>query len=175
MIFTTERLQFEEFLEGDEGIFKVVYSDPEAVKYVGDGEAISDEACVLWLRKTLDNYRSRGYGMLKIKERCSGELIGCGGIVHPGNQDAPEIKYCFLKQHWGKGFASEAVRVLILYGLKHHGYGDYVATVAPGNIASQKVLIKCGFKPGGPITEVDGQQALVLDHGDRGIQSKLGR
>ncbi|MEO2237187.1 MAG: GNAT family N-acetyltransferase, partial [Candidatus Poseidoniia archaeon] len=67
------------------------------------------------------------------------------GAQHPGQQLEAEVKYAFLRSHWGQGLASEAVPALLAYGAKEHGLQHIIATVASGNAASQRVLSKAGM------------------------------
>jgi len=61
-----------------------VYGDADAMRWVGDGEPITHEACVKWLEVTENNYRVRGYGMFALVNRKTQEVLGFCGLVHPG-------------------------------------------------------------------------------------------
>ncbi len=74
-----------------------------------------------------------------------GQVVGFGGLVHPGGQPEAEIKYAFLRSHWGQGLASEAVPALLAYGASQHGLRRIIATVDPEHLASQRVLTKAGM------------------------------
>jgi len=72
-----------------------------------------------------------------------GTLIGACGIEL---RDAPEIGYWLGVEHWGKGYATEAVRALI-----DRAFGDLEHPALQGgarvtNPASRRVLEKCGFQ-----------------------------
>ncbi len=54
----------------------------------------------------------------------------------------PEIGYWIGKPYWGKGIATEAV----LQFLDYYKARPVYARVAKDNLASQRVLQKCGFK-----------------------------
>jgi len=54
--------------------------------------------------------------------------------------------YGFLKEHWGKGYASEASKAVLRYGLEELGLDEIVAAVNLENIASEKVLINIGMR-----------------------------
>ncbi len=122
-----------------------VYADEEGSRWVDDGTPITRAECDEWLRITAENYRSRGYGMFALEDRGSGNVIGFSGLVHPGGQETAEIKYAFLRSHWGEGLASEVVPALLAWGAKNQGLTTIIATVAPENIASQRVLLKSGM------------------------------
>ena len=72
-------------------------------------------------------------------------VIGFCGIVHPGGQEEAESKYAYLRRFWGQGIASEALKGLIDYGVKAHGIRHMIATTAPDNTASHRVLVKAGM------------------------------
>jgi RimJ/RimL family protein N-acetyltransferase len=115
------------------------------MKYVGDGAKLTGEGCTLWIERTLQNYETYGYGMSAIEIKASGELIGFVGLVHPGRQPEPELKYALYRSHWGRGFASEAGLAMVAFGRDSHGAKSIIATVDPEHIVSQRVLAKCGF------------------------------
>ena len=101
------------------------------MRWVGDGKAITLDECVRWLAVTRTNYEKRGYGMFAIEKRSEPGVIGFCGIVHPGSQPEPEVKYALLRSHWDRGFATEAVSALIAYGAGIHNLTFIIATAAP--------------------------------------------
>jgi RimJ/RimL family protein N-acetyltransferase len=144
--FETERLLVRRWRESDLPALVAVYGDAEAMRWVGDGRAITHEECLQWLAVTRSNYEKRGYGMFAIEERSSPSIVGFCGIVHPGGQSEPEVKYALLRAHWGLGLATEAVSGLIAYGARTHKLAFIIATAAPQNIASHRVLLKAGMQ-----------------------------
>ena len=101
---------------------------------MGDGTPITHDQCKAWLQVTANNYTRLGYGMFALDDRTSGETVGFCGLVHPDDQVTAEVKYAFLKAHWGKGLASEAIPEMITYGAEKHSLTKIIATVAPENI-----------------------------------------
>ena len=144
-LFETSRLRVRRWRPADDDALFAVYSDEEGARWVGDGQPITEQECQLWLRVTSENYKQRGYGMFAIDALQTNQVIGFCGIVHPGGQTEPEIKYAFLKQHWGQGMASEVVPALLTYSARTFGLHRIIATVAPENLASQRVLHKAGM------------------------------
>jgi RimJ/RimL family protein N-acetyltransferase len=143
--FQTERLTCRRWLPSDiDAIFRV-YSDPDGSRWVGDGTPITYTECERWLHVTANNYATRGYGMFALDDRSTKETLGFCGLVHPSGQLRVEIKYAFLRSHWGKGYASEIVPQLLAYGVRNHRLEEVIATVDPENVASQRVLLKSGF------------------------------
>jgi RimJ/RimL family protein N-acetyltransferase len=145
VMFETQRLRCRRWLPTDLEALFAVYSDEEGSRWVGDGSPITRSECEAWLRVTAANYEERGYGMFALEVRSSAKVIGFCGLVHPGGQAEAEIKYAFMRSHWGLGLASEAVPALLTYGALAHHLGRIIATVAPENVASQRVLLKSGL------------------------------
>ena len=67
-------------------------------------------------------------------------------MVHPDNQPEAEIKYALHRRFWGAGLATEAVKAMLEYGRREFQISEVIATVAPENIASRRVLLKSGMQ-----------------------------
>lgn len=122
-----------------------VYSDPEAMRWVDDGQPIEWPDCLRWIEVTARNYVTRGYGMSALTLRETGATIGFCGIVHPGNQPEPEVKYALLREHWGLGFATEALRGMLAPADQDLELPRVITTIASQNTASQRVVKKAGM------------------------------
>lgn len=155
-LFQTERLLVRQLSSDDFDDMFAVYSDPEAMRWVDDGQPITQDECRYWIGVTQKNYETRGYGMSAIVLRATGKVIGFCGIVHPSGQEVAEIKYALLQAHWGKGYATEMARAMIDYGYREYGLREMIATIAPDNLASQKVMAKVGMIHAETIDNEDG-------------------
>ena len=161
-VFETERLSVRRWCESDLQPLLSVYGDADAMTWVGDGLPISHDECVHWLEVTRNNYQNRGYGMFAVELKDSAEVIGFCGLVHPGGQSEAEIKYAYLRDVWGKGYATEVVKGMINYAASVHKIRYLIATTAPQNIASHNVLLKAGMERGELRTEEDGSATQVF-------------
>ena len=146
--FETIRLIARRIESADVAAMQTVYGDMDAMRWVGDGKPLSLAQCEKWIEITHRNYGLRGYEMFAMVERDAGTVIGFCGLVHPGGQEDAEIKYAFDRQYWGKGFATEAAAALLAYGAKAHSLASIIATAAPDNVASHRVLLKAGMQKG---------------------------
>jgi len=162
-LFETPRLRCRRWTATDFDAVYAIYSDPIAMRFVGEGKPISREACEKWFQVTETNYQTRGYGMFALEDQASGLVIGCCGLTHPGGQADVEIKYTFLRERWGKGLASEVVPALLRYGWQEHGLARVIATVDPENTISQKTLAKAGASVVEHRLEEDGTTTLVFE------------
>jgi RimJ/RimL family protein N-acetyltransferase len=155
-IFTTRRLIGRHLQASDVDALFEVYGDADAMRWVGDGEPLAREQCVEWVAVSERNYRTRGYGMSALVERESGEIIGFCGLVHPAGQVDAELKYAFKRSRWARGIATEAAAAMLKYAQESLGLRHAIATTAPENLASQRVLSKAGMQPTPDCIEPDG-------------------
>jgi len=71
-------------------------------------------------------------------------VIGACGVVL---QDAaPELGYWLGVEHWGQGYATEALHAVIDYAFADLGHEALQAGARVTNPASRRVLEKCGFQ-----------------------------
>lgn len=165
--YTTERLRVRSWRGDDLPALQAVYGDADAMRWVGEGRALSAAECERWLVVTAENYRRRGYGMFTIErldrsEGATDAVIGFIGLVHPSGQIDAEVKYALDRAHWGQGYATEAVRGLLDHAARALGLTRVVATAAPPHVASHRVLEKAGLRPGGLRRNDDGSQTQTF-------------
>lgn len=162
-LFETERLAVRRLRPSDLEAMLRVYGDAEAMRWVGDGRALSREDALRWLEVTERNVARRGYGMCALVRRGSDEIVGFCGLVHPGGQDEAEIKYALARAHWGAGLASEAVAGMLAWGQRAFGLRHVIATTAPENAASHRVLRRAGFGDGALRRNDDGSTTQLFE------------
>lgn len=167
IVFETERLICRRIEPEDLEPMLAIYGDAEAMRWVGDGQPITREQCVKWLEVTNNNYRVRGYGMFALVERGSRSVIGFCGLVHPGGQEEAEIKYALARRYWGLGLATEAAAAMLEHASAVFGLRHVIATTAPENLASHKVLLKAGMVREELRLEDDGTHTQLFGWHDR--------
>jgi ribosomal-protein-alanine N-acetyltransferase len=74
----------------------------------------------------------------------SGALIGCTGYRAFGGDHA-ELGYWIGKPYWGMGYATEAVRALILHAFEADGFAYLTVGHFSDNPASARIIAKFGF------------------------------
>jgi len=82
-----------------------------------------------------------------------GDVVGSIGSWDAG--DERDVGYWIGREHWGRGFATEALRAF----LEVDGSRPLRAHVAEHNVGSRRVLEKCGF-----VFEREAQDEDVLEH-----------
>lgn len=79
--------------------------------------------------------------------------IGVNGIVKAHRKG--ELGFWLLPEHWGRGYISEAMPLVLDHGFGRLGLHRLEAQVETDNIASRKVLERCGFAHEGTLRECE--------------------
>ena len=81
-----------------------------------------------------------------IRERSDSSFIGEIGLTYaPPRYLKAEVHYSIVPAHWGHGYATDALRAVISYCFDELGLHRIEAGCAVDNLASIRVLEKCGF------------------------------
>lgn len=166
VVAVTRRLIVRQLDAGDRTDMLEIYGDRDAMRWVGDGDVLTETDCDRWIAITAENYRRRGYGMFAMTDRAAPDrIVGFIGLVHPDGQPEAEVKYALGRAWWGRGLATEAVTAVVRYGFADRGLTRIIATTAPENAASHRVLRKAGFRDARPRTHPDGtwDRVFVID------------
>jgi ribosomal-protein-alanine N-acetyltransferase len=150
----SERLIFREVTSADvEEIFNI-YSDSEVAKYDWYIPiATKDDAL------SIINRYSREFGNKEeitwgIARKSDNKIIGYCNLGSFNDESLrSEIGYGFNRNEWNKGYATEAIKVLVKFGFEIMDFNRIEATVTLGNDASVKALKKANFIQEGIVRE----------------------
>jgi len=155
---TTERLVLRPPTLDDLPAWHAIYVDAEEVWY-GAPRASLDENRKK-LERQITQFEEHGFGMCAVE--LAGETIGAAGLQHLEGGPEIEVGYRFLKEHWGHGYATECARASIAYGFDELGLERIVAVALESNVASRRVLEKCGLREIG-LTHVYGLEHVKYE------------
>ncbi|HLA55277.1 MAG TPA: GNAT family N-acetyltransferase [Flavobacterium sp.] len=148
--FESERLLFRELLPSHAAAMFELDSDPEVCKYLGFKSFISIEESRNVIENIRQQYLDNGIGRWAAILKDTGEFIGWAGLKFikrlNDRDDNYDLGYRFIQRHWGKGYGTESAKAFIDFGFNEMKLGKISAYVDVNNIASQKILEKCGFK-----------------------------
>ena len=95
----------------------------------------------------VDSYKDDLYFNWLIELKETKEAIG---IINLHDVDAEQVSaetsFILAPEHWGKGLMTEALRCVLWYAFESLELRRVCADVFEGNVASEKVLEKCGFR-----------------------------
>lgn len=146
VILETERLVLREWGAEDAEALFVMLGDAEVMRYVDDGRPWEGVGRVReWLGWVQHSYRTRGFSKWAVVERDGGLPVGsCGFVPLPWSGEI-DFGYIFRRDRWGRGYASEITPAVLRHGFERYGFVEVVASLAPENAASRRVLEKVGF------------------------------
>jgi RimJ/RimL family protein N-acetyltransferase len=93
-----------------------------------------------------------GFGYWVAEEKSTGNFAGELGFadykrdIEPSLKGLPEIGWVLASHAHGKGYATEAVRAIVVWGDAHFSSPRTACIIAPENLASIRVAEKCGYR-----------------------------
>ena len=145
----TPRLRLRPVGAGDLDAIADLNSDPEVMRTITGLPSTRAESAV-WLERHLGYWaQSGGLGAWRVDEQGSGSFLG-RAVLRPFG-DEVELGYALHRRFWGRGYATEAGQALLDYGIRRCGLERVVAHTIADNVASQRVLVKLGFRRQGEV------------------------
>lgn len=142
MYLETERLIINNLSLDDLEFLTDLDADPLVRKFI-DGKIKTIDETRQYLSENIDGYLRHGFGRYAVRVKEDLKPIGiCGFLMENYGVD---FGYRFNQSAWGQGIAKEAGNTVIRYGVDQLKLKNIVGIVLPDNIASEKVLISCGF------------------------------
>lgn len=116
-------------------------SDPEVVRYLSWGPLTAPEQAAQTILLRYLNNPSLWAIALPENDLC----IGCIDLrVEPGCAKG-SFGYCLAREYWGRGYAAEALELILRLGLGVLGLNKMEGSHYGGNTASGRVQEKCGM------------------------------
>lgn len=127
----------------------------------------SDDDVVHWLARMRQRYMADGMALWAVELRDTAEMVGqCGaalqpawgapdGRVFPGSAGprVVEVGYLFARDHWHRGFATEAARACRDWAFENLDVDAVHSHVRDTNLASMNVAIRLGMLARGRFTK----------------------
>lgn len=158
-VLETERLRLRAHRLNDYEALATMWADPIVHHHLSARPSTREES---WLR--LLRYPGLwcllGYGFWAVEEKTSGRCIGDIGYADfkrgiPAMEGLPEMGWVLAADAHGKGYASEALAVVLPWGQTRFGDRRSACIIAPNNTASIRVATKAGFALAGQTTYRD--------------------
>src|SRR5207244_1125915 len=135
----------------------------------GDGGVSTlEEARELLRTRPLADYQKHGFGRWACVLKSSGEVVGFAGLKYLHDLEEVDLGYRLLPNYWGFGLATKAARAALDHGFTRLGLHRIIGLVLPENVASVRVLGKCGLKFTGMI-DYQGERVARYVIGDSSL------
>lgn len=158
----TENLILKPFSYSDiEDMMKYWISDEKIQNSYGEPVYSTHEEVTALLDKYIDSYKNDDYYRWAVVEKKSGCCIGQIAFFLVDNKNYfAEIEYCIGIDFQCQGYATEATKAVINYGIKNIGFHKIQISHRANNLQSKRVIEKCGFKYEGALRDyfyIDGE------------------
>jgi RimJ/RimL family protein N-acetyltransferase len=144
----TPRLLLRGWRGGDREPFAQMGADAEAMRFYpamltrAESNARLDQYEREWARD--------GFGKWAVEIPGVAEFAGSVGLAVPAFEASftpcVEVGWRLAREHWGRGYATEAARAAIEFGFTQAGLDEIVAFTVPANTRSVRVMEKLGMK-----------------------------
>jgi ribosomal-protein-alanine N-acetyltransferase len=144
IIFETERLYVRQFIFSDFANFYKLHSSKDAMQFFMSGQKSMSEAIAVF--SYIQNHQKKyGYSYWAVFKKDTDEFIGQAGVTYTEKQDL-NLCFAFLKEFWGKGYATETINAVIKWVFENTSENHITAMAMPHNTKSRKLMEKIGMK-----------------------------
>lgn len=152
-IAETQRLKIREITVNDVARLYELYCDESITRYM---EPLFEDPQqeLAYTKEYIKNvYGFYGYGMWVIEEKKSGQVIGRAGLEYKEGFEGLELGFMLGVNYQHKGYAYEACRAVLDYGVHVLEQSCYYAIVHEDNIPSRRLCERLGFVLSGKAQE----------------------
>jgi RimJ/RimL family protein N-acetyltransferase len=134
-----------------------MWGDSTVTRHIGGKPYTEEESWARFLRY-FGHWWLLGFGYWVAEDKATGNFVGEVGFadykrsLEPSLKGMPEIGWVLASQAHGRGFATEAVRAVVAWGDGHFPFPQTACIIAPENLASIRVAVKCGYHESQPAT-----------------------
>lgn len=117
---------------------------PEVTKYLLWHPHESLSYTKRYVEEVLRQYKAHNFFDFAVVSKDTGHMIGtCGFTSLDAYNHAGEIGYVLSPDYWGRGYATEAVDMILRFAFCNLGLHRVEARYMPQNVASRHVMEKC--------------------------------
>ena len=147
----SNRLVYREILPTDDHSLFKLDSNPLVHKYLGNNPVKDIEEIRKVIKSIRQQYMDNGIGRWAVIEKETGEFMGWSGLkfikeYENNHINFYDVGYRLLPEFWGSGYATESAQAALEYGFIQLDLPEIIGMVHEENMASRKVLVKCGFE-----------------------------
>ncbi len=142
----TERLLLRQWRDSDREPFAELNADPETMRYFP--ATIAREESDAFVDRVSELIAERGWGLWAVEVVGGSPFVGFVGLNVTRFEPlvgAVEIGWRLRREHWGKGYATEAAREALRFGFEELGLEEIVSFTSVENTPSRRVMERIGM------------------------------
>jgi RimJ/RimL family protein N-acetyltransferase len=149
-LITTDRLLLRKPRREDAADLAVAYADPEVVRFIGDGSTATLEEVAEGIEEWLERWESWGLSLCSLERREDGRVLGRAGFLRWDPEtwqiggDEVELGWLLAREHWGRGYATEAALALRDWAFAERGLTRLISLIEHDNVRSSRVAERLG-------------------------------
>ncbi|GGT79786.1 MULTISPECIES: GNAT family N-acetyltransferase [Streptomyces] len=147
----TERLLLRPVRTGDVPAVTRLWTDPEVRLHLGG--PVAEQVVRIRQRRIVG-----APGVHAVVRASDGVLLGLVTVEAEAREGEAEVSYQFLREHWGRGYAREAVAAAVERALE--SVPSVVAVTQEANVRSRRLLEALGMAHAESFVEFDAHQVL---------------
>ena len=145
-ILATARLRLRTADPDDHAFYHALVNDAAFIEHIGDrGIGTLEEARQSLIEGPIAMQAMRGHSLYVVELKATGVPIGMCGLIKRDSLDGVDLGYAFLPGYRGQGYAFEAGRAVLAHA-PALGLRRVLAIASPGNVASNRLLLKMGMQ-----------------------------
>lgn len=114
--------------------------------FIGERNVKEEIGAKAYIDKIKESYVLNGFGLYTVVDKKSHTFLGLCGILKRDYLEHVDLGYALLPNALGKGYATEAARIVLDYAQTILKIKKFCAITVKENIKSVGVLQKLGFK-----------------------------
>lgn len=148
-VFRTERTLLRAWTPADREPFAELNRDPEVMAHMYPGPLSREESDEL-ADRIAAHFEEHGFGYWAVEVPGVTSFAGFVGLYVPKFvahfTPCVEVGWRLAREHWGHGYATEAAKAAMAFGLESAGLEEIVSLTVPANVRSRRVMERLGMQ-----------------------------
>ena len=161
-ILRTNRTVIDRISLEDAEFFVRLLNTSEWLQFIGDRQVRCLDDAIRYLQDGfLKCYRDHRFGYYMVKS-IDQIPMGICGFLRKSMLENPDFGFAFLPEFCGQGYALEAGRSVLRYGVEVFGFSVIDAVVTPENVQSRRLLARLDFCQHDTLDSDFGREPLMI-------------
>jgi RimJ/RimL family protein N-acetyltransferase len=143
----TERLLLRQWRDDDLEPFAALNGDSETMRFFVSPQSRAESDALA--ESARGRIEAVGWGLWAVEVSGGASFIGFVGLARPSFEahftPAVEVGWRVAREHWGRGYATEAARAAVAYGFEQLALDEIVSFTSPINEPSWRVMERLGM------------------------------